>query len=81
MLAGFGAVGLYAIGSAAVEHKRAIAAGEPPTHEPAEYSSSTVDDVLAFTASMVMLGILFDQSPALVAEAAATVGWRPGAAR
>lgn len=69
LLAGLGTVGLYAIGSAAVEHKRAIAGGELPTHVPDDYESSTVEDLIAFTASMVMLGIVFDQTPAMIQQA------------
>ena len=71
MLAGFGAIGLYAIGSAAVEHKRAIAAGELPTHLPEDYESSATEDVVAFAAAMAMLGIAFDQAPALAQQSVA----------
>jgi len=63
-----GAIGLYVLGSMAVEHKRAIQAGELPTHVPADYESSPAEDVIAFAASMVMLGIVIDQTPSLIEQ-------------
>ena len=68
MLGMCGTIGFYVIGSAALEHKRAIQAGELPTHIPDDYQSSPTEDVVAFTAAMVMLGVVFNQTPAMIAE-------------
>jgi hypothetical protein len=68
-LVGLGAIGLHAIGSAAVSHKRAIGKGELPTHVPEDYGSTVFEDLVAFTASMVMLGVVFDQTPAMITQA------------
>jgi hypothetical protein len=68
MLGACGTIGFYVIGSAAIDHKRAIQAGEPPTHIPDDYESSTAEDLVAFTISMVALGVVFDQTPAMITE-------------
>lgn len=67
-LVGLGAIGLYAIGSAAVAHKRAIRAGEMPTHVPEEYDSSVAQDLVAFTASMVVFVAVCSQTPVMISE-------------
>jgi hypothetical protein len=68
MLVVGGGIGLFVLGAIAVEHKRAIQGGELPTHLPEDYESSIAEDLIAFTASMVMLGIVIDQTPAMIAE-------------
>jgi hypothetical protein len=68
MLGACGTIGFYVIGSAAIDHKRAIQAGELPTHIPEDCESSTAEDLVAFAISMVALGVVFDQTPALITE-------------
>lgn len=62
-LAGLGAVGLYALGSAATEHRQLVQAGGIDLDAAADaYESSVAEDVIAWSATMVMLGILIDQT-------------------
>jgi len=76
MLGACGTIGFYVIGSAAIDHRRAIQAGEQPTHVPADYQSSPADDVVAFTVAMIMLGVVFDQTPSMIAATTSVIRHR-----